>query len=157
MEWRAIGGEGVVEMGYGGDVPRAASHRARDEAVDVVNQVMDDDLYEFLREAGDWGRTKGGYFFATPPEELLDLGLASIPQPDGQQFGRWARQENESCWKQRNIWLWYLPVSEDVGVFTSDMVGVEPMECVVENEEISHDVTQSNTRSLNVGTFRLQN
>lgn len=79
IKWCAIDREGVVKMGYGSEVPRVTSHRARDESVDIIDEVKYDDLQEFLRKTCDWGRVWGGCLFDALAEELCDFGLASVP------------------------------------------------------------------------------
>jgi hypothetical protein len=44
---RVVGGEGVMKMGYGGDVPRVAGQGTCNESAEIVSEVGDDDFYHF--------------------------------------------------------------------------------------------------------------
>lgn len=67
-----VGREGVVEMGYGGDVPRITCHGTREKGADVVNEVGNDDFHKFLWQPGSLGWTCGG--------QLLDFNSVSVPR-----------------------------------------------------------------------------
>lgn len=84
VERRPIDRQGVMKMGYDGDVPRVASHRARDKGVKVFDKVRDDDLQEFVGKPCNWGGMWSGRFFGSPVDEPRDFGLASVPQPNRQ-------------------------------------------------------------------------
>lgn len=83
IRYLVVGREGVVEMGYGGDVPRVTGHRTRKKGGSVVDKVGDDDFYEVLRKPGDWRRKSGAFLLGIPwsiPEgKSLDFGLVSVP------------------------------------------------------------------------------
>ena len=52
--------EGVVGVGYGGDVPRITRHRTREEGGNVVYEVRDDHFQDILRETDGLERTYDG-------------------------------------------------------------------------------------------------
>ena len=64
--------EGVVEMGYGGDVPRITCCGTREKDPGVVNEVGDDYIHKFLWKPCGLGRTCGG--------QLLDFNPISVPR-----------------------------------------------------------------------------
>lgn len=64
--------EGVVEMGYGGDVPRITCCGTCEQCAGVVDEVGNDHFHNFLREPGGLGRTCGG--------KSLDFDPISVPR-----------------------------------------------------------------------------